>query len=98
MQPSWTFAPAAARDLRRITEQSREGWGLAHSIEYAEAVFAALQRIAAHPSAGINRDELCKGLRGWPVRSHMIFYRVKKEQVEIARILHGRQDPRRFFG
>ncbi len=98
MPPSWILSPAAARDLRRITEKSREDWGLDHSIAYAEALFAALDRISEYPDSGRRRDDLQDGLRIWPVRSHMLVYRVSEGRVEVARVLHQRQDPKRAIG
>ena len=98
MRLSWSLSPAAARDIRRIAEKSREDWGLDHAIGYAEALFAALGHIAEYPAAGRHRDDLQEGLRSWSVRSHIAFYRVSDGRVEVARVLHHRQDPRRAFG
>ncbi|MCR9130449.1 MAG: type II toxin-antitoxin system RelE/ParE family toxin [Alphaproteobacteria bacterium] len=98
MPPNWILSPAAAQDIRRIAEKSRQDWGLDHSIAYAEALFAALDRVAQYPDAGRHRDDLKAGVRSWPIRSHVLFYRVLDGRVEVARVLHHRQDPQRAFG
>jgi len=66
MRRELILAPAAARDIRRITEKTRLDWSLAQSIEYAEALFAGFQRIAANPEIGRTRNELGHGLRADP--------------------------------
>jgi hypothetical protein len=38
----------------------------------------------------INR---CPGMRSLPIESHILFYRVTANRLEIIRVLHGRQDP-----
>src|SRR5439155_7071678 len=44
------------------------------------------------PGAGPRRDELGRGLRSLPVHSYLIFYRVRKGGVLVARVVHGARD------
>ncbi len=46
---------------------------------------------------GLEREELLSNMRSFPVDSHVIFYRLKQYQIEVVRILHGRQDPQRHI-
>lgn len=48
--------------------------------------------VARHPRAGRLRDELAPGLRSFPVRDHVIYYRPEQGHLLIARILHGSRD------
>lgn len=52
----------------------------------------ATRTLAQFPLAGRAREELAEGLRSFVVGSYLIFYRVRKDAVEIARILHGARD------
>jgi len=36
-------------------------------------------------------------MRSFPVESHIVFYQVRSKQIEIIRVLHGRQDPDRHI-
>ena len=58
-------------------------------------VRSILQKIillGAHREIGRARDELQPGLRSFPVANYIIFYRLAKDQIEIARILHSARD------
>lgn len=48
--------------------------------------------LASHPNAGRLRDELAAGLRSFPVKSHIIYYRREQSYILIARVLHGSRD------
>lgn len=48
--------------------------------------------IGDNPRLGRRRPELQPGLRSFPVRSHIVFYREVGDHVQIARILHGHRD------
>jgi toxin ParE1/3/4 len=48
--------------------------------------------LASHPDAGRLRDEIAAGLRSFPVRNHIIYYRPEQGHILIARILHGSRD------
>ena len=41
---------------------------------------------------GRSRDDLRPGLRSFTVGEYVIFYIIEHEDVEILRVLHGRQD------
>ena len=46
---------------------------------------------------GAEREELLPDMRSFSVDSHVVFYRLQQSQVEVVRVLHGRQDPRRYI-
>lgn len=48
--------------------------------------------IAEFPGMGRRRDELGASLRSFPVGSHVIFYRVREDGIEVIRVLHGARD------
>jgi toxin ParE1/3/4 len=48
--------------------------------------------LAASPHLGRSRDELAPGLRSFPVGRYVIFYRVGRSGIELARVLHGARD------
>jgi plasmid stabilization system protein ParE len=44
------------------------------------------------PEAGTARSDIAEGVRGFPVRNYIIYYRVEGSHVLISRILHGSRD------
>jgi toxin ParE1/3/4 len=48
--------------------------------------------LAKQPLMGRARDELCAGLRSFPVGSYVIYYCDTPKLLEIARVLHGALD------
>lgn len=48
--------------------------------------------LADHPEVGRMRDDIASGLRSFPVRNHIIYYRPRDGYVLIARILHASRD------
>ena len=78
------------------------GFGLAE--RYLTAVTETLARLARHPFSGRPRrfrdTELC-GLRSVvvarPFDTHIVFYRVEGEVLQVVRVMHGARDlPRRL--
>jgi toxin ParE1/3/4 len=49
------------------------------------------------PGMGRKRDDLGKGLRSFPVKKYLIFYRQAKDDIEIVRVLHGSRNIEKFF-
>jgi toxin ParE1/3/4 len=55
--------------------------------------------LANHPYIGRRRDEeLRPGLRSFPVRDYVIFYRIEDEDVLILRVLRGSRDIKALLG
>jgi toxin ParE1/3/4 len=59
-----------------------------------EATFALLAR---NPGVGAACDDIKPGLRRFPWKAHVIYYRIVEDGVRIVRVLHGRQEPQRFL-
>src|ERR1700731_316876 len=52
----------------------------------------ACTMLEAWPHSGRPRDELLPGVRSVPVHPPVVFYRVRDNAIEIARVLHGHRD------
>lgn len=92
------LSAAAKRDLRQATQYlDRETGNPAVGDRLYDEIQHMLHLIAENPLMGREWAELSKGLRGFPEGDYMIFWRVKKDAVQIIRILHQRQDIARVF-
>ncbi len=92
-----TLAPAAKTDLKDIYQHGLRQWGQAQSDSYLETLKNKLWSLTEQPLMGTERPELLPGIRSLPIESHILFYRVASDRVEIIRVLHGRQDPARHL-
>ena len=94
----YRISDRARADLIDIYDFTESKFG-----EYqAEAYYAGLVRsfglLADFPLIGQNVDELAAGYRRFRFQSHLIFYTVQPDYIEIRAVIHGAQDirPRLF--
>jgi len=91
------ISPAALDDLRDIFHFGLRNWGQSRATRYLDTLKEQLWRLAEQPLIGLERPELFPEIRSFPVESHIVFYQVQSKQVEIIRVLHGRQNPNRHI-
>lgn len=48
--------------------------------------------LLGYPLMGRSRDDLAQGVRSIVSDPHILFYRLSKDEIEIARVLHQRED------
>lgn len=91
------IAPAAKNDLEDIYQYGLRQWGQAQSDNYLSVIKNQLWLLTEQPFIGVERAEISSDIRSLAIQSHRLFYRLKANQIEIIRILHGRQDSLRQF-
>lgn len=91
------IAPAAINDLKDIYQYGLRQWGQAQSESYLTTIKNQFWLLTQQPLMGTERNELLPEARSLPIESHILFYRVTVNTVEIIRVLHGRQDPQRHL-
>ena len=63
------------------------------SEKYYALLLAPCNDLANNPELGRNYDIVTKGILGYKSGEYIIFYSmISKNEIEIARILHGRMD------
>ena len=88
----------AERDLENISKYlDHETGSSAAADRIYEEIDHVLDLIGDNPLMGRERTELRKGMRGFPHGDYIIFWRVKKDLVQIIRIMHQKQDIARAF-
>jgi len=93
----FVIAPAAKNDLKGIYQYGLRQWGQPQSESYLSTIKKQFWLLTQQPLMGTERPELLPNTRSLPIESHTLFYRVTANRVEIIRVLHGRQDPRRHL-
>lgn len=51
-----------------------------------------LALLATQPEMGRARPELAPGLRSFPIRRYVVFYRALRNGIEVVRVLHSARD------
>jgi toxin ParE1/3/4 len=87
------ISPAAQNDLRNIYQFGLRRWGKLQSVGYLNNLKTRLWALTQQPHIGIERPDLQSEIRSFPGASHVVFYRIQTQSIEVIRVLHVRQDP-----
>ncbi|HWA94503.1 MAG TPA: type II toxin-antitoxin system RelE/ParE family toxin [Terracidiphilus sp.] len=91
--PACVLSELARTDLFEIADYTVDTWGEAQALRYLSKIEEALDLLAKNPSTGRRCDSIRRAYRRHEVGEHVLFYLVRKEEVFISRILHGRMLP-----
>jgi len=80
----------AQKSLIDIYTYSTENFGSVQAKQYALALRQRMRLLAASPLTGRQRNELKSGYYSYPEGTHMIYYRIQGEDIEILDVLHSR--------
>jgi len=88
----YIISKKAVSDLEEIWFYTVEKWSVEQADRYYYLIIDEINYICKNTTAGKSMDQVRKGYRASKVKSHLIFYRVANNTVEIIRILHERMD------
>jgi toxin ParE1/3/4 len=88
----YVFSKKAVIDLEEIWLYTVEKWSVAQADRYYLLIIDEIDYICKNIDSGKPMDNIRKGYRASKVKSHLIFYLVVNDTVEIIRILHQRID------
>ena len=87
------FSEEAIKDLNEIWLYTFNNWSVEQADRYYQLLIDECNYIARHPNSGKSMEHIKKGYRASRVKSHIIFYRIAKDNiVEIIRLLHQQMD------
>ena len=83
----------SVEDLAKIWDYTFEQWSEQQADNYYEMLISNCQEIAINPNFGKTYDGITPNLLGIKANRHIILYRIiRKDEIEVTRILHGRMD------
>jgi toxin ParE1/3/4 len=82
----------AVSDLEEIWLYTVEKWSIEQADRYYHLIFDEINYICKNINAGKSMQHVRKGYRASKVKSHLVFYRVLNDTIEVTRILHERMD------
>ena len=88
----FVISKKAIADLEEIWLYTVEKWSMQQADRYYNLIFEEINYISRNSTSGKSMEHVRKGYRVSKVKSHLIFYRVINEQIEVIRILHERMD------
>jgi toxin ParE1/3/4 len=88
----YAISKKAVSDLEEIWLYTVEKWSIEQANRYYSLIFDEIDFICKNVDTGKSMNHVRKGYRASKVKSHLIFYRVTNDVVEIIRILHERMD------
>jgi len=88
----YVITKKAVADLEEIWLYTVKNWSVTQADRYYNLIFDEIGFICKHPSAGKSMEHIRKGYRASKVKSHLIFYRIINDTIEVIRILHERMD------
>ena len=88
----FTLAPRAKTDLEEIWEYSVDQFGFEKAEAYFRDIQRAIESVASDPRRGRACDEVRAGYFRFPAGSHMLFFRLSDQGIDVVRILHARMD------
>ncbi len=86
--PRFALSGKAKSDLQEIARYTQRHWGRKQRIKYLAMLDACFRELATNPNSGKDCSEIRLGYRGYPVGSHLVFYRQTGDRIDIIRILH----------
>lgn len=89
---SLVISNKAISDLEEIWLYTFQKWSEEQADRYYTLIFDEVNYICKNSGAGKSMEHIRKGYRASKVKSHLIFYRVSNETIEVIRILHEKMD------
>ena len=88
----FVISKKAVSDLEEIWLYTVEKWSKEQADRYYNLIFDEINYICKNVSAGKSIEHIRKGYRASKVKSHLIFYKIVNDTIEIIRILHERME------
>lgn len=88
----YRLSPAAQADLESIWDYTVTRWGESQAEAYTRNIQAACEALSEGTIVSRSAEEVRSGYRKMTVGSHVMYFRMKSEAVEIIRILHQSMD------
>ena len=86
------LSPKAKVDLSDIWDYTLAEWGVDQAEKYVRELWAAMQAQALDYSTSTDISDIRKGFRKTRSGSHVIFFKLTDDGIDVIRILHQRMD------
>lgn len=95
---NFKLTPQAVTDLKEIARNTRKNWGVNQRNKYIAELDRCFNFLAENPYRGKDRSEINQGYRSKIQGSHVVFYIINGDYIEIIGLPHVREDLEIVFG
>lgn len=92
MKGRYVLSPRAQTDLEEIWDYSADTWGIDQADVYTRDLWQRIEALAEHPNMGQACANIRPGYYKSSCGSHVLFYRLTAQAIDVVRILHERMD------
>ena len=86
------LSPRAQEDLKNVREYTLAAYGEKQTQKCLSLIEESINQLLDNPEIGRNRDDVKSGYRSLNIEKHTIFYIIKKTEIHILGVVHGRMD------
>ena len=86
------LSPKASQDLSAIWDYTFSQWGIEQAEKYVRELWEMMEYAANNPTKCIDIGDVRRGYRKSKSGSHVIFFKVTGNGIDIMRILHQKMD------
>ncbi len=97
MAKSYNLTFRAEEDLSDIWKYTTEVWNEIQADRYIAGLYKRFSWLAEYPRLGKYRPDICKGYYCFPQGSHLVFYFIRDNEINIIGIPHMEMDIVDYF-
>ncbi len=88
----YILSKSANEDLENVWLYTFENWSIEQADRYLNLLFDEIEYLCLKPFSGFDFGKIRKGYFRSKVKSHFIFYKIRKNEIMIIRVLHEMMD------
>ena len=93
----FNLTPRGKRDLHSIWDYTYRVWGEQQADKYVSALYQRFEWLAEQPTIGKSRPDIKTGYYCYLQGSHVIFYTLNQDSINIIGVLHKSMDIISYF-
>ncbi|MBF0454987.1 MAG: type II toxin-antitoxin system RelE/ParE family toxin [Magnetococcales bacterium] len=97
MTRTYRITPRTQEDLKNIGRYTLKKWGNKQRDNYLQSIAKRFEWLVKHPDKGRHRSDVQEGYFSYPQGSHVIFYLLREDGIDIIGIPHQRMDVMSYF-
>ena len=86
------LSPRAKLDLGEIWDYTLSQWGVEQAEKYVRELWSVMKQAADDPTKSVDIGDVRRGYRKSRSGSHVVFFKVTGDGIDVVRILHQRMD------
>ena len=95
--PGFRVTPRALEDLKNIGRYTEQQWSKRQRNTYLRVLEKRFSRLAENPQLGKHRTDIAEGYYSFPQGTHVVFYLIRDNSIDIIGIPHKEMDIITYF-